>query len=129
MPSQTLRCGQAVIEMGATSPMRSAAHSHSAEYVSTRSSGHESDSQNIRPPWAVSSTFDWRAVPCLRWAMRWALCWMVGESVSWAFWLVCVACSDPGADRGSDTTVEGSRRQSMVAVHGTLYPHRTGLRW
>ena len=82
MPSQTLRCGQAVIEMGAASPMRSAAHSHSAEYVSTRRSGRESDSQNIRPPWAVSSTFDWRAVPCLRWAMRWALCWMVGESVS-----------------------------------------------
>ena len=45
--------------------------------------------------------------------------------------LVCVACSDPGADRGrvEKRCVEGSRRQSMLAVHGTLYPHRTGLRW
>ena len=89
MPSQTLRCGQAVIEMGAASPMRSAAHSHSAEYVSTRRSGRESDSQNIRPPWAVSSTFDWRAVPCL----RWALCWMEDGGGKCVLGLLAGVCS------------------------------------
>ena len=93
MPSQTL-CGQAVIEMGAAapmrsaemgaaSPMRSAAHSHSAEYVS------KSDSQNIRPPWAVSSTFDWRAEPCL----RWALCWMEDGGGKCVLGLLAGVCS------------------------------------